>query len=131
MAQDLPLALSALARTGDPRGVPLLRKALTSPNLFIASVAAAGLAQANDLSSVPVIIDACKRLPPKMAGLLADSLLFFDDPQAQSTFASYFPTINISEEEYSAEACSRVFRSIRNKGSGKVSLQTFTRRVHS
>jgi HEAT repeat protein len=94
---DLPGGLAPLAKTGDPRGVPLLRKALISPNLLIASLAAAGLAQAQDKASVPMIIDACKRAGPTRAHFFADSLLFFDDPEAQSTFALYFPDVNIQE----------------------------------
>lgn len=89
--QELPRRLAPLAKTGDPRGVPLLRKALNSPNLFVSSIAADGLAQANDTSSVPLIIAACKRLPASVAHLLADTLLFFDDPQAQSAFCVIFP----------------------------------------
>jgi hypothetical protein len=95
--RDLPAGLSPLAKTGDPRGVHLLRKALMSPNLLIASLAAAGLAQAQDKASIPMIIDRCKRATPKTATFFADSLLFFDDPEAQSTFAVYFPDVNIQE----------------------------------
>jgi HEAT repeat protein len=94
---DLPRGLAPLAHTGDPRGVPLLRKALTSRNFIIASLAAAGLAQARDKGSIPMIIDACKKAPPNLANFFADSLLFFDDPDAQSTFAHYFPGVNIQE----------------------------------
>lgn len=94
---DLPGNLAPLAKTGDPRGIPLLRKALVSSNLMIASLGAAGLAQAHDTSSVPMIIEACKRLPASMAHFLADPLKFFDDPQAERTFAFYFPDVNIEE----------------------------------
>jgi hypothetical protein len=94
---DLPGGLAPLAKTGDPRGLPLLRKALMSPNLLIASLAAAGLAQAQDKASIPMIIEACKRAAPSRAQFFADSLLFFDDPEAQSTFAFYFPDVNIQE----------------------------------
>jgi hypothetical protein len=94
---DLPGGLSPLAQTGDPRGVPLLRKALMSPNILIAGLAAAGLAQAQDKDSIPMIIDACKRVTPIMAHFLADPLLFFDDPDAQRTYAYYYPDVNIQE----------------------------------
>lgn len=97
MAYELAQDLAPLAKTGDSRGVPLLRKALGSPILLVSNVAAAGLAQANDLASVPLIVDACKRLPPERAHFLADSLLFFDDPLAQSTFRFYFPEVNVAE----------------------------------
>ncbi len=97
IAYELAHDLAPLAQTGDPRGVPLLRKALGSPILSVSGLAAAGLAQANDLFSVPLIVDACKRLPPEWASLLADNLLFFDDPLAQRTFHSYFPEVNVAE----------------------------------
>ena len=63
---DLCSGLSPLAQIGDPRGVPLLRKALLSPNILLASLAAAGLAQAQDKASIPLIIAACKRAPPSI-----------------------------------------------------------------
>ena len=97
MTDELTQDLAPLARTGDPRGVPLLRKALGSPIVSVSGLAAAGLAQANDVSSAPLIVDACKRLPPEWAHLLADSLLFFDDPLAQRTFHSYFPEADVAE----------------------------------
>ncbi len=96
--EDLPGDLAPLAKTGDTRGIPILRKALMSPNLMIAMLGAAGLAQAHDRPSVPIIVAACKRLPASMARSLANALEFFeDDPQAQQTFAFYFPDVNIEE----------------------------------
>ena len=97
MTDELAQDLAPLAKTGDPRGIPLLRKALGSPMFLISSLAAAGLAQANDVFSVPLIVDACKRLPPEWAHFLVDDLLFFDDPLAQRTFRSYFPEVNVAE----------------------------------
>jgi HEAT repeat protein len=94
---DLPMGLAPLAKTGDPRGVPMLRKALLSPNLFIETLGAAGLAEAKDEASVPLIINAYERAPPEMAHMFADSLLFFDDPEAQEIFAFYFPDVNAKE----------------------------------
>lgn len=97
LPKELSGDLAPLAQTGDPRGIALLREALGSPMISASSLAAAGLAQANDTASIPLIIDACKRLPPQYAGFLADTLLYFDDPQAQSTYHLYFPGANISE----------------------------------
>lgn len=97
MAEELPGGLAPLAKTGDPRGVPLLRRALRSQNLLVAGIAAAGLAQANDVASVPLIMDACKNVPPEFAHSLADSLRSFGDPLAQSTYRFYFPDVNISD----------------------------------
>ena len=86
---DLKDRLTPIARSGDPRGVPLLRKALLSSNTLIAGIGAMGLAQAQDKASIPLIVDACKR------NSCGDALLFFDDPTAQSVFASYNPGVDI------------------------------------
>jgi HEAT repeat protein len=73
--RDLPGGLAPLAKTGDPRGVPLLRKALMSSNLQVASLAAAGLAQAQDKASIPMIIRPLQESNPEdgylLRGLLA------------------------------------------------------------
>jgi len=94
---DLPGKLAPLAQSGDARGVRMLRLALTSSNIMIATLGAAGLAEAQDKASIPLIIDACRNAPPSMAHFFADSLLFFDDPDAERTFAMYFPGVNIKE----------------------------------
>jgi HEAT repeat protein len=94
---DLPSELAYLARTGDPRGVPMLRRALNSENFQIATLAAAGLAEAKDEASVPLIIEAVKKQPKERASFFADSLLFFDDPEAQKAFAFYMPGVDAKE----------------------------------
>ncbi len=79
-----------MANTGDPRGVPLLRAVpLKSPNFMMVKLAADGLAQAKDKDSVPLIIDACKRALASAAELLAESLVYFDDPDAQKAVDQY------------------------------------------
>lgn len=79
-----------LAAAHDPRGLPLLRQALHSPNSQIVSAAAAGLADARDRASVPDLIAAARRSPPDQARLIASYLaLFGDDPQAQTAAAYY------------------------------------------
>jgi hypothetical protein len=92
---ELPVKLVPLAKTGDPRAIPLLRKALQSPNILIQTAAATGLAKAQDKGAVPLIIEACKKAPTDFAHFLADSLIYFDDPQAQSEFHHYFPDVDI------------------------------------
>lgn len=93
---ELPLKLVPLAKTGDPRGIPLLRKALQSPNLMIQGVGANGLAKAQDKGAVALIIEACKKAPTDFAAhALADSLIYFDDSQAESEFHHYFPDVDI------------------------------------
>ncbi len=51
--------------------------------------AAKGLAQIHDEGSVPLIVDACNRAPKELAGLIAQSLVYFDDPAAQKAVATY------------------------------------------
>jgi hypothetical protein len=48
--------------SGDPRGIPLLREALKSPNSDIVLAGVRGLARAGDKDSIPLIVEACKRV---------------------------------------------------------------------
>jgi len=94
-AQDvvfgLPVKVAMLAETGDPRGVPLLRQALRSSNYLVAVMAAKGLALIQDKDSIPLIIEACRKAPPDEAMAIADSLIYFDDAQAQTAADRYLP----------------------------------------
>jgi HEAT repeat protein len=79
-----------VAETRDPRGVRLLRRALSSPNSETQNEAATGLARAQDKDSVPLIIDVCKNAPPDVAAVIAsNALVYFDDPRAQSAVDQY------------------------------------------
>ena len=94
-AQDamygFPGKLMLLGSTGDPRAIPLLRRGLLSPNHQIETAAAMGLAEVHDRDSIPLIIEACKRAPGAAAPGIAESLVYFDDAQAQSTVDKYVP----------------------------------------
>ena len=81
--------LGHLADTGDPRGIPLLRRALKSPNFITVQLAAQGLAQAKDKDSIPLIIEACKRAPADAADSIVRALIFFDDSNAQNAVNTY------------------------------------------
>jgi len=87
----LPGKVLLLGEVGDPRGIPLLQRALQSPNYMIEVAAATGLAQVQDKNSIPLIIEACWRAPADAATAIAGSLVFFDDPQAQSAVDTYMP----------------------------------------
>jgi HEAT repeat protein len=79
-----------VAETRDPRGIRLLRRALSSPNSETQNIAAAGLARAQDKDSVPLIINVCKNAPPDVASVIAaNALVYFDDPRAQSAVDQY------------------------------------------
>jgi len=80
--------VETVAETRDPRGVRLLRRALSSPNFQ--EIAAAGLVRARDTDSIPLIIDLCKNASPEVASAIADNVLvYFDDPRAQSAVDQY------------------------------------------
>lgn len=79
-----------VAETRDPRGVRLLRRALSSPNSETQNIAASGLARAQDKDSISLIIDVCKNAPPDVAAVIAgNALVYFDDPRAQSAVDQY------------------------------------------
>ena len=79
-----------VAETRDPRGIRLLRSALSSPNSETQNIAASGLARAQDKDSVPLIIDVCKNAPPDVASVIAaNALVYFDDLRAQGAVDQY------------------------------------------
>jgi|SRR5579859_1937103 len=80
-----------LGLTGDPRAIPLLRRALLSPNHLIENAAAEGLSELQDKDSIPLIVEACKKAPASAAAVIAESLVYFDDPEAQSAVDTYVP----------------------------------------
>ncbi len=60
-----PVEFSLLAMTGDPRGLPILRKGLPSANYGIQMYSAEGLALLQDKASIPRITDAARNAPGK------------------------------------------------------------------
>ena len=80
-----------LALTGDQRAIPLLRRGLSSPNHMIEIAAANGLAEIQDSGSIAFIIEACKRAPAAAAPALAESLVYFNDAEAQNAVDTYVP----------------------------------------
>jgi hypothetical protein len=87
---DLPSKVMFLAWTGDRRAIPLLRRALSSPNFLIQEVGAEGLTDLQDKASIPFIIAACRNAPAEVASGLAEFLAEFDDTVAQRA-AKEFP----------------------------------------
>jgi hypothetical protein len=84
-----PGRVMLLGLTGDRRAIPLLRQALLSPNHMIEIAAADSLAEIQDKDSIPLIIEACKRAPAAAAPRIAESLVYFDDAEAQSAVDTY------------------------------------------
>lgn len=87
----LPGKILLLGETGDPRGIPLLQRALQSHNYLIVAFAAKGLVKIQDRRSIPLIISATQQLPPEYRPVIAMSLVYFDDSQAQDAFDRYVP----------------------------------------
>jgi len=88
---DIPREVLQLATTGDQRGIPLLRRALQSHNYLVVTWAAKGLAQIQDKQSIPLIIAAAQKAPTGYNSIIAESLVYFDDAQAQSAVDTYMP----------------------------------------
>jgi HEAT repeat protein len=85
---EMLMFVETVAETRDPKGVRLLRRALSSPNFQ--SIAAAGLVRARDTDSIPLMIDLCKNASPEVARFFASQVLvYFDDPRAQSAVDQY------------------------------------------
>jgi len=93
----MPGPVLLMATTDDPRGIPLLRQALASTNPLIGITAARGLAQLRDEPSVPLIIAACQKASVSERNALAESLVYFDDPQAQT-----YAALNLPKKNYAA-----------------------------
>jgi HEAT repeat protein len=112
---DLPGKVLELADTGDARGIPFLRRALQSRNYMIVSWAAKGLVQSQDKDSIPLIIAACQRAPTGFASEIAKSLIWFDDPRAQTAVDTY-----MTKEH------AKIFRDARAQGMGVFGWQRIT-----
>ena len=89
--QELPVRMLLLGKTGDPRAIPILRKALQSSNFMISATAATSLAALQDKDSIPLIIDACRRAPASASPAIATALVYFDDPEARRAVDTYMP----------------------------------------
>jgi len=88
---------SPLAKTGDPRALPILRTGLKSENRNIQTFAALGLALLHDKESIPVIIAICQASQAPHPCALATSLLYFHEPAADKVYHEYFPDVDIEQ----------------------------------
>ena len=85
----VPGPVLMLGNTGDPRGIQLLRRALSSPNYFIQRSGARGLAILGDKASIPLVIEACRKAPADMAESIALTLVVFDDQEATAAVEKF------------------------------------------
>lgn len=96
-----PSRFGPLAASGDPRSLPILRRALKSPNPMIQSQAAIGLAILHDRNSIPAIVAIC-RADPSRADFLTQGLVDFHDPAADKAFHQLFPNQDIGQARQNA-----------------------------
>lgn len=80
---DLPAAVEALGEAADPRSRSILLRGLKSPNVLVVFEAALGLARLQDDTCVPKIIAAAKRMPREERNMIAKTLLYFTNSEAQ------------------------------------------------
>ena len=66
----------------DRRAIPIFRQGLKSENVAMVMLSAGGLAVLNDADSIPLIVTAARRFPPKLQSQVAQTLAEFDDPRA-------------------------------------------------
>ncbi len=97
-AYELPAYVAFLGWTGDQRAQPVLRRGLASRNVLIQSMAARGLAKLQDIESIPLIIEACGKVPKEMVAFIARTLVFFDDPRAQAAAETFIANKQLLEE---------------------------------
>jgi HEAT repeat protein len=89
---DLPAAVMFIGQSKDRNAIPLLRRALSSPDVMIQTFAAQGLAELQDKASIPFIVEACRRAPADEArAIAAFSLARFDDPVAKNAAKEFMP----------------------------------------
>jgi PBS lyase HEAT-like repeat len=93
-----PVELSLMGETGDPRGLPILRKGLSSPNYAVRASAAQGLAVLQDKDSIPLIIEAARKAPSEAQGIIAQPLVAFDNPRARAAAEELIPDKEVLED---------------------------------
>ena len=86
-----PAELSLMATTGDPRGRPILRAGLSSPNYEVRAAAGEGLAMLQDKASIPLIIEAARKAPSEAEAWIARPLVSFGDPRARAAAEELIP----------------------------------------
>ncbi|HEX4231075.1 MAG TPA: HEAT repeat domain-containing protein [Bryobacteraceae bacterium] len=90
--RELPGKVAFLAETRDRRAIPLLQRALSSPNVLIQTRAAQALEEFQDKGSIPLIVGACRRAPADAAAAIANfSLARWGDPDAKNAASEFMP----------------------------------------
>ncbi len=84
-----PTDVMFIGVTGDRRAFEILLQAIRSRNYLINVRAAQGLARLQDKRAIRPIILACDRAPSEIAPKIAESLVFFDEPEAQAAAVKF------------------------------------------
>lgn len=109
----MQLRMLPLVVTGDPKGLPIFRKVLTSRNYFVQARAAEGVALLRDNDSVPLIIDACSKAPLEYQPVIARALVYFDDSrarQASEKFITNRALLDSYRQKYAKDGPRGMFR---------------------
>lgn len=85
-----PTDVAFLAETSDPRAVPALKRGLLSANPMIAYQSARGLGLLDERQAVPTVIRRLERGPQEVSLLMANALVYFDDPRARQATEEFF-----------------------------------------
>src|SRR6185312_8072957 len=95
---EFPVELEMMGDIGDPRGLPILLKGLSSQNYGVRRSSALGLALLQDKNSIPLIIEAAKNAPLEAQAVIARALVAFDDPKARAAADELIPDKAILED---------------------------------
>jgi hypothetical protein len=87
-AIEMPAAIEALGEAGDPRALKILLRGLRSPDCYVVSDAAFGLARLHDIRAVDELIQAAQTNIQEVRLAIAKALLNFDSAQARNAAES-------------------------------------------
>jgi hypothetical protein len=87
-AIEVPATVEALGEAGDPRALPILLRGLRSPDCYLVSEAAFGLARLHDIRAVDALIQAARTNIQEVRLAIAKALLYFDSAEARSAAES-------------------------------------------
>lgn len=86
-----PSYIALLGFSGDKRALPLLRRALLSPNYLIEARASQALARLQDEESVPKILEAADKAPKPAAEIIAEHLVSLSGTDAEAGVNKFVP----------------------------------------
>jgi len=91
--QILPRHLLLAAEIGDWRAEAIFRRGIFSPSVLIVTMSSMGLAKLQDTDAIPLLIQVCQSRSEVAPIIAFESLIYFDDPRAESAARKYLPPI--------------------------------------